>query len=66
MKSRKGTEIDMGASNFVRADYLEMRLQKIEERLERLEQIVATLVKQPIQPRTIEPKPGTQNWKPLG
>ncbi len=55
----------MGASNFVRADYVEMRLAKIEERLRRLEQVVATLVKQPFQPRTLEPKPGTQNWKPL-
>lgn len=58
MKTRKGKNIEMGASNFVRADYLEMRLQKIEERLERLEQIIAGLTKPPLPfpPKTIEPK----------
>lgn len=56
MKTRKGKEVETGASNFVRADYLEMRLLKIEERLDRLEQIVASLTRQPFQPRTIRPE----------
>ena len=54
MKTRKGEEISMGASNFVRADYVEMRLQKIEERLDRLERIIESFVRPPIMPRTIQ------------
>jgi hypothetical protein len=54
MKTRKGTEIDMGASNFVRADFVEMRLAKIEARLERLERIIESMgTTPPIRPRQI-------------
>lgn len=60
MKTRKGKKIKGTASNFIKADYLEMRLSKIEERVERLEQIVANLTRSPPQspfpPRTIEPR----------
>ncbi|MBU0586323.1 hypothetical protein KJ780_02325 [Candidatus Micrarchaeota archaeon] len=54
MKTRKGEEMNMGASNFVRSDYLEMRLLKIEERLDRLEKIVESIVRPPMGPRTIQ------------
>ena len=43
----------MGASNFVRADYVEMRLQKIEERLDRLERMIESILRPPMMPRTI-------------
>lgn len=51
MRTRKGEELKTGASNFVRADYVEMRLQKIEERLARLEAIVESMIPQPFQPK---------------
>ncbi|MFH0817690.1 MAG: hypothetical protein V1909_03585 [Candidatus Micrarchaeota archaeon] len=54
MRTRKGEDLKMGASNFVRSDYVEMRLQKIEERLDRLERIVESLRGPPIMPRTIQ------------
>ena len=44
----------MGASNFVRSDFVDMRLQKIEERLDRLERIVESLANVPFRPRTIQ------------
>ncbi|MDD5337617.1 MAG: hypothetical protein PHS02_03990 [Candidatus ainarchaeum sp.] len=53
MKTRKGEELKFGASNFVRSDYVEMRLQKLEERLERLERIVESFTRPPFSPRTI-------------
>lgn len=58
MKTRKGAEVEQQPHNFVRSDYLEMRLEKIEERLERIEQILASLTRTPppFPPRTIRPE----------
>lgn len=56
MKTRKGDEVEQQPHNFVRTDYLEMRLTKIEERLDRIEQILAPMPRQPMQPRTIIPE----------
>ena len=59
MKTRKGDEVEQQPHNFVRADYLEMRLEKIEERLERLERMLQSLLphpQEPISPRTIRPE----------
>ncbi len=53
MKTRKGDEVEQQPHNFVRTDYLEMKLNKIEERLDRLEQIIFSLTRQPFQPRNI-------------
>lgn len=46
--------MESGASNFVRADYLEMRLARIEERLDRLEKMVEGITNLPFRPRTIQ------------
>ncbi|VVB97918.1 Uncharacterised protein [uncultured archaeon] len=57
MKTRKGAEVEQQPHNFVRTDYLEMRLEKIEQRLEKIEQTLANLARPPpFQPRTIRPE----------
>ncbi|MFA5077050.1 MAG: hypothetical protein WC488_01345 [Candidatus Micrarchaeia archaeon] len=53
MKTRKGEDLKFGASNFVRADYVEMRLQKLEERINKLERMIESFTRPPFAPRTI-------------
>lgn len=55
VKTRKGKDVSIGPSNFIKSDYIEIRLEKIEERLAKLERMVESIIPQPFyfQPRFI-------------